>query len=820
MVPIPPPETRVGVPPVPEARPTPEIDSENVVAAALAGDEPSEMDAAPPRRRPGRDAGSRRPSRPRPPDRPGDRATRRRSTPPPGRPRRRAAISRRAEQAYWRAASIEAEPALRANYLVAHARVLLARGDVADGARPARIGARARPRPRRRRRPAGGHQLPHAGLGARARALHAARLRARGHRRRPARDARPAPRGAGRSAGRRGRGRGALPRARDPEPAAPRRAQGAGRAGARARRSAGRRPAPGRGPAPDAVGHERRAARHPPAAGRDVRRAGRMGSGPPLPGAGARRRIRRARPRWSCCSRRTTTSRCRPRRPRSARAWPACTSNRRGAPPPSIARRRSCAISWAIRRPRWTRTCALRTSIRVSFRRACGWSITSGTSAIWTSSPSWRTTSTRVPLSADSEPELIVAPGDRDDDAARGRDVALPVHARAGSGRRARDRRGRRPPGADREPPDRGAGSDADPRAHLGGRRRRGDALRDADRHGPRGSGPARARPRRWAASPRRAAASRSRTPPTGSRRSSSPVARRRKHMPAAPLPRPRHGRRPSPSAGRPTIPTSSSRPGARWRAWRRRCSATAPTCPRRSRPRAAACRRRAPPSCAGSAICWPRRRSSSCATPASATAGDERRRLRVIPTQPAGLLIAAAAAALSDKGVGVRRRAARSRRCAAACARPASPAPRAWPDCSRARARCSRTAPIDEPQARAVAEWLRTPGAALLLGSPETRAAVRADVEAALAALPDWQTFVRGAQHTRNRIGLLACTSPADALNVLKIEERGVPGRARHRHAGRPAGVPAHGGCERADRIHVVAGVRGGVRARSRGAA
>jgi tetratricopeptide (TPR) repeat protein len=36
----------------------------------------------------------------------------------------------RAEQAYWRAATIEAEPALRANYLVSHARVLLARGEV------------------------------------------------------------------------------------------------------------------------------------------------------------------------------------------------------------------------------------------------------------------------------------------------------------------------------------------------------------------------------------------------------------------------------------------------------------------------------------------------------------------------------------------------------------------------------------------------------------------------------------------------------------------------------------------------------------------
>ena len=62
-----------------------------------------------------------------------------------------------------------------------------------------------------------------------------------------------------------------------------------------------------------------------------------------------------------------------------------------------------------------------------------------------------------------------------------------------------------------------------------------------------------------------------------------------------------------------------------------------------------------------------------------------------------------------------------------------------------------------------------------LSLGSPENRAAILADVEAALAALPDWPMFTRGAQHTRNRIGLLCCTSPADALIVLKADERGV---------------------------------------------
>jgi tetratricopeptide (TPR) repeat protein len=156
---------------------------------------------------------------------------------------------------------------------------------------------------------------------------------------------------------------------------------------------------------------------------------------------------------------------------------------------------------------------------------------------------------------------------------------------------------------------------------------------------------------------------------------------------------------------------------------------------------------------------------------------GEERRRLRVIPTQPAGLLIAAAAAALTEKAWAfVAGRALETLRSGLRTSG-LSGADQLARMLEGARAVLA-DAPIDEPQARAVAEWLRTPGAALLLGSPETRAAALGEVEAALAALPDWHSFVRGAQHTRNRIGLLSCTSPADALNVLKIEERGVPGR------------------------------------------
>jgi tetratricopeptide (TPR) repeat protein len=116
MVPIPPPETRVGVPPIPEARPH-DTSTEQAAAHAAAGKTA--------------EAG-------------GD--------------------LERAEQAYWRAASIEAEPALRANYLVAHARVLLARGDV-QTARGQLEAARERaPWPCGRQRAAGRRELPNAGL--------------------------------------------------------------------------------------------------------------------------------------------------------------------------------------------------------------------------------------------------------------------------------------------------------------------------------------------------------------------------------------------------------------------------------------------------------------------------------------------------------------------------------------------------------------------------------------------------------------------------------------------------------------------------------
>jgi hypothetical protein len=76
------------------------------------------------------------------------------------------------------------------------------------------------------------------------------------------------------------------------------------------------------------------------------------------------------------------------------------------------------------------------------------------------------------------------------------------------------------------------------------------------------------------------------------------------------------------------------------------------------------------------------------------------------------------------------------------------------------------------EPRGVAVAEWLRRPEAAVTLGAPEARAELLAQVEAALTDLPDWQTFRRGTRHTCNRVGLLVCGSPVDALMVVSEGE------------------------------------------------
>jgi hypothetical protein len=164
----------------------------------------------------------------------------------------------------------------------------------------------------------------------------------------------------------------------------------------------------------------------------------------------------------------------------------------------------------------------------------------------------------------------------------------------------------------------------------------------------------------------------------------------------------------------------------------------------------------------------------------------DERRRLRVIPTHPAGLMIAPAAADLTEKAWSfVTGRALETLRSGLRTAGLISGEglPRVTRMLTAARAVLLEgtegrepAAPLEEPDARAIADWLRTPESALSLGTGDMRAETLAEVEATLANPPDWGSFTRGAQHTRNRIGLLACGSAAEALNVLRGEDRNGP--------------------------------------------
>jgi tetratricopeptide (TPR) repeat protein len=148
-----------------------------------------------------------------------------------------------------------------------------------------------------------------------------------------------------------------------------------------------------------------------------------------------------------------------------------------------------------------------------------------------------------------------------------------------------------------------------------------------------------------------------------------------------------------------------------------------------------------------------------------------ERRRLRLIPSQPAGLLISPAAVLLGPQAWSfVAGRAIEALRSGLVTAGLTG-----GDGLARllegARAALGGAA-SDEPRARTVADWLARPEATVTLGSPEARAELLAEVEAALTALPDWRTFRRGTRHTCNRIGLLVCGSPVDALLVVSEGE------------------------------------------------
>ncbi len=150
----------------------------------------------------------------------------------------------------------------------------------------------------------------------------------------------------------------------------------------------------------------------------------------------------------------------------------------------------------------------------------------------------------------------------------------------------------------------------------------------------------------------------------------------------------------------------------------------------------------------------------------------DDRRRLRVVLTQPAGLMVAAGASALGEPAWSfIAARALETLRSGLWMAGLAGAEGLArLLEGARAVLRDSQ---VDEPRARAVADWLRQSEAAIFLGPAEERVETLAAVEAALAALPDWTALTHGAQHTRNRIGLIACANPAAALAMLKADDR-----------------------------------------------
>jgi tetratricopeptide (TPR) repeat protein len=148
-----------------------------------------------------------------------------------------------------------------------------------------------------------------------------------------------------------------------------------------------------------------------------------------------------------------------------------------------------------------------------------------------------------------------------------------------------------------------------------------------------------------------------------------------------------------------------------------------------------------------------------------------ERRRLRLIPSQPAGLLISPAAVMMGLAAWSfVAGRAIEALRSGLVTAG-LTGVDGLGRLLEGARAALGGAA-SDEPRAVAVAAWLARPEAMVTLGSSEARAALLADVEVALADLPDWQTFRRGTRHTCNRIGLLVCGSPVDALMVVSEGE------------------------------------------------
>ncbi|MES1157822.1 MAG: hypothetical protein ABUL67_01860, partial [Haliangium ochraceum] len=148
-----------------------------------------------------------------------------------------------------------------------------------------------------------------------------------------------------------------------------------------------------------------------------------------------------------------------------------------------------------------------------------------------------------------------------------------------------------------------------------------------------------------------------------------------------------------------------------------------------------------------------------------------DRRRVRLVPTQPAGLLISPNASSLGPAAWSfVAGRAIEALRSGLVTARlnSADGLARIF---EGARSGLGGT-PTADPAAQRVADWIQRPEQLLLLGGGDSRAELLADVDAALAALPDWEAFRRGIRHTCNRIGVLVSGSPVAALEVIAEAE------------------------------------------------
>jgi tetratricopeptide (TPR) repeat protein len=148
-----------------------------------------------------------------------------------------------------------------------------------------------------------------------------------------------------------------------------------------------------------------------------------------------------------------------------------------------------------------------------------------------------------------------------------------------------------------------------------------------------------------------------------------------------------------------------------------------------------------------------------------------DRRRVRLVPSQPAGLLISPSTANLGPAAWSfVAGRALEALRSGLVTAglNSADGMARIFVG---ARAGLGGAA-TDDPAARRVADWLRRPEHQLLLGNAGARDELLADVESALAALPDWDAFRRGIRHTCNRVGVLVSGSPVAALEVVAEAE------------------------------------------------